>query len=279
MPTIDELKAELDDITTMRFIASAFTEVAASRIQKIKDAFEKNAQFYTEISRLYHLVQVSSAKESAKMKTGGKEGKKLAVAVTSNQRFYGNLNVNIMQTYLEETKGNDMDLMVIGSTGADYMKSPSAKDRKFTRQQFAHDNPTDKETAQFLDAIKDYHTVTLYYPKFVTLMTQTVGKSDITQAAESDVKIGENEINILFEPDLTQILDFFKTHLRALLFLRVMLESDLSRTAARLLTMSGAEERSRDTLKIKKSQLRKIQLSIANAKLLETFAAMSGWKR
>ena len=110
-------------------------------------------------------------------------------------------------------------------------------------------------------------------------MSQTVGKTDITQAADIGGKVAEEEINILFEPSLTQTLEFFKRHLRAILFIRVMLESDLSRTAARLITMSGAEERSRELLKTKKSQLRKIQLSITNTKLLETFSAMSGWKR
>jgi ATP synthase F1 gamma subunit len=279
MPTIDELKAELEDVTTMKFIASAFTEVAASRIQKIKNAFENNKQFYDEISYLYHLVQVSSAKTKAGSKTGGREGRNLTVAITSNQRFYGNLNLNIMQSFLTETKGSDADLMVVGVTGCDYMDSAAGEGRKYARRTFAKDNPTPEETSKFLDDIKDYHTVLMYYPKFVTLMTQTVGKTDVTQAADIGGKVPEDEIYILFEPGLTQILEFFKRHLRAILFVRVMLESDLSRTAARLLTMSGAEERSNELTKVKKSQLRKIQLSIANAKLLETFAAISGWKK
>jgi ATP synthase F1 gamma subunit len=280
MPTIDELRAELDDVLTLQFIASAFTEVAASRIGKIKTQFENNRQFFDEISYLYHLVQASSRKMKGESKTGGVRGKHLMVAVTSNQRFYGNLNINIMQSYMADadvTPG--AELMVIGVTGADFMDSPAGGGRKFLRRQFAKDNPTEEETSKFLDDIKEYETVMMYYPKFVTLMSQTVGKTDVTQAADLGEKIPETEINILFEPDLSHTLEFFKRHLRAILFLRVMLESDLSRTAARLLTMSGAEERSRDLLKQKKSQLRKIQLSITNAKLLETFAAMSGWKK
>jgi F0F1-type ATP synthase gamma subunit len=55
-----------------------------------------------------------------------------------------------------------------------------------------------------------------------------------------------------------------------------LLETDLARTAARLITMSGAEERARDIIKQKRSQLRKMQASIINIKLLETFNAMKG---
>ncbi len=275
MPTIKGLKEELEDVTTMGFISQAFTEVAASRVQKIKNAFETNKQFYDEISHLYRLIQVSSAKEKGKH---AGEGKHLSVAVTSNQRFYGNLNINIMNSFLAETKGKEGDLMIIGSTGVDSMESLDEK-RLYTKMPFAHDNPTEEETAKFLDTIKPYSTVIMYFPKFVTLMSQTVGKTDVTQAADIGGKITDEEINILYEPDLTMIMEFFIRQVRAILFYRVMLEADLSRTAARLLTMSSAEERSRELTKVKKSQIRKIQASITNAKLLETFAAMKGWKK
>ena len=89
----------------------------------------------------------------------------------------------------------------------------------------------------------------------------------------------KEEINILFEPEYSEILGFFQTQVRSLLFLRVMLETDLARTAARLITMSGAEERASDVIKQKRSQLRKMQASIINTKLLETFNAMKGVRR
>jgi ATP synthase F1 gamma subunit len=279
MPTIQELREELDDITTLGFISSAFTEAAAARIQKIKDAFETNKQFYAEISSLYHLIRASSAKEKnvKDRKTGGEEGKAITVAITSNQRFYGNLNINIMHTLVEDIRDKKTDLMVVGTTGNDYMKS-IAFPKPHQKRIFIKDNPANDEVHEFLDDVKKYETVTIYYPKFVTLMTQTVGKTDITQAASQGEKVGEEDINILFEPDLSEMLEFFARQVRALLFLRVVLESDLARTAARLLTMSSAEERSREMMKTKKSQLRKFQLSILNAKLLETFSAMKGWK-
>jgi hypothetical protein len=43
--------------------------------------------------------------------------------------------------------------------------------------------------------------------------------------------------------------------------------------------MSSAEERANDMMKATQSQLRKIQLSINNARLLETFAGISKWKK
>jgi ATP synthase F1 gamma subunit len=281
MPTIADIKIELEDATTLRLISSAFTEASAARIQKIKNAFETNRQFYDEISHVYHLVRVAGEAHGAENgKTVTKPPTKtISVAVTSNQRFYGNLNVNIMHGFSDEIGKTQGDIMVIGTTGQEYMRSTGYV-QKYTKFNFLHDNPTTEETKAFIDAVEPYDSVMVYYPKFVSLVTQTVGIIDLTQTvAIATDKPTEEELQILFEPEYKMILRFFARQVRNLLFAHVMLEADLSRTAARLLTMSAAEERSTELIKQKKSALRKIQMSIANAKLLETFAGIKQWKK
>jgi ATP synthase F1 gamma subunit len=278
MATVADLRLELDDATTLKLISSAFTEAAASRIQKIKKQFETNRQFYDEISHVYHLVRESGKLMKLNGKTKTKKTTSLAVAVTSNQRFYGNLNVNIMRGFLDAIGRLDTDVLVIGTTGHDYMHSMEYA-KPYEHMIFAHDDPTAEETRVFLDKIMLYDSVMVYYPKFVSLVTQSVGSTDLTQAVSATDKAPDDEIHILFEPEYGKILEFFQRQVRSLLFLHVMLEADLSRTAARLITMSGAEERSTALIKQKQSELRKIQASIANIKLLETFAGMGKWKK
>lgn len=278
MATLADLRLELDDATTLRLISSAFTEAAASRIQKIKRQFETNRQFYDEISHVYHLVRESGKLVRIDGKVQPAGSKNLAVAVTSNQRFYGNLNVNIMRGFLDAIGRLTTDVLVVGTTGHDYMRSIGYT-KPYEHMIFIHDDPTKEETRSFLDKIMPYDSVMVYYPKFVSLVTQTVGSIDLTQTVSKTDKTPEDEIHILFEPEYDKILDFFKRQVRSLLFLHVMLEADLSRTAARLITMSGAEERSTVLIKQKRGELRKIQASIANVKLLETFAGIKKWKK
>lgn len=278
MSTIADLKLELEDATTLKLISSAFTESAASRIQKIKKKFETNRQFYDEISHVYHLVRLSGKTRKDKAEKEKKIGKKLSVAVTSNQRFYGNLNVNVMNGFIDAISQEETDVMVIGTTGQDFMQSSSFS-KPYEHMIFVYDDPTGEETSAFLDKIMPYETVMMYHPKFLSLVAQTVGAIDITQAVTSSDKTPEDEKYILFEPEHGKILEFFQRQVRSLLFLHVMLEADLSRTAARLITMSAAEERSSDLIKQKQSEFRKIQASIANVKLLETFAGMGQWKK
>lgn len=279
MPTITELREELDDAVTLKFVSSAFTEAAAARVQKIKGEFEKNKQFFDEITRLYHIIRVSG-KRTPVTPQGIVRRKEalLSVAVTSNQRFYGNINTNIMETFMRDTADQQTDRYIIGTTGSDLLRSIQYAHR-YEKLIFTKDLPSNDETRSFLESIKLYTSVILYYPKFVSLVNQTVGKLDICQSGKADETTPKDELYILFEPEYTEILEFFQTQVRSLLFLRAILETDLSRTAARLITMSGAEERATEIIKQKRSQLRKMQSSIINMKLLETFSAMKGVRR
>lgn len=278
MPTINELKAELDDAQTLKMISSAFTEASAARVQKIKTMFETNRQFYEEISHVYHLVRAGHSGQTVKKAETPKDGI-MYVGLTSNQRFYGNLNVTIMEKLLSdyEKDSGKKQLLVIGSTGRDFIRS-RAETLKHEVLLFEKENPSTPEVGKFLDSVKRFEPVQLYYPKFVSLVSQTVGTMDITQAAKKGEQIPADEINMLLEPEHSKMLDFFERQVRSLLFLRVVLEADLARTAARLITMNSAEERSTALIKVKKGQIRKIQSSIINAKLLETFAALKGIK-
>lgn len=278
MPSLTDLREELDDLVTMRSITSALTESSAGHLKKIKENFLRNVKIYQEISRIYHLVRTSYFQTIVPAATPLPkiQLKTLSVAVTSNQRFYGNINANIMRTFIEKTRTQNNDLMVIGITGQNFMKIASFG-RNFQTLTFQKDIPSVDESRQFVTNTLNYDSVLLYYPKFVSLVNQTVGITDITEASLPE-GTEEEEIKLLFEPELPKILEFFNTQVRRLLFIRIMQETDLSLTAARLLSMSAAEERSGDLIKVKQSEIRKNMSSFINAKLLETFSSIREWK-
>ena len=149
--------------------------------------------------------------------------------------------------------------------------------RHFESLNFAKDIPSPQEAKSFVEKTQNYGSIFIYYPKFVSLVNQSVGITDVTQSSEKERDIKE-EIKILFEPELPKLLDFFNKQVRTLLFLRMMLETDLSLTAARLLSMSAAEERSDELIKEKKVEIRRTVDSYINAQLLETFSSIKLWE-
>ena len=72
---------------------------------------------------------------------------------------------------------------------------------------------------------------------------------------------------------------FFENQVRQLLFNRIMLESELSRTAARLVKMNSTEERAEGIIQEKRRVLRKETMVIEDIRLLETFTSTVQWKK
>lgn len=284
MPNLNDIRDEYAELGTFKTIASAFAESSVVKLKNLRVGFDQNRSFYDEISHVYHLVKFNANKRKIPVPgtavIAGNKIKTILIAVTSNLRFYGSLNADIMNKFIKESgkKGADVDLMVIGSTGNDYLKGTSFQ-KKYESMTFKADNPDEEEIQQFIERTKDYQSILLLYPKFFSLMSVMVGIVDITHTAVMQQHDITEDLECLFEPELFKILEFFERQVRHVLFLRVLLETELARTAARLIAMTGAEERSDALMREKRSEIIKISHSIINTQLLETFAGMKLWKR
>lgn len=279
MPVLENLKEELRQTRTLKIISNALAEISAVRIKSIRGDFEKNSLFFEEITQLYHSVKLSS--KIKKLQTGAKKqvfvkGKNAHVAITSNQHFYGTLNIDIMSTFYDKTKTSKADLIVIGSTGKEYLEAKGGV--SFYSVIFENDSPTDEEIRDFIDRLSRYEKVFVYYPKFISVLSQKVDIVDITYSP-SEMVMPEKEIGYIFEPELPYIADFFEKQVKYLLFARVILETKLSKTAARLISMNKAEERADELIKETHLQYAKAYKSLINARLIETFAGIKKWRK
>ena len=62
MSTVEEIRKELSDVETLKFMSEALLEISALRIKSFKSEFERNRSFFDEMSDLYDLVKVSASK-------------------------------------------------------------------------------------------------------------------------------------------------------------------------------------------------------------------------
>jgi len=278
MSVVTERKQELQDVQTAKFITSMLRDISAIKMRAIRDRFKTNDMFFAEISNLYNLVKLQKTKQESREKKKTKNPTTAAilrVAITSNKHFFGSLNVDVMDNFIGNLKKLSGDNLIIGNTGKQYaVDSGYAKKCKYMA--FEDDNPTDEELAIFLERIKPYGRVVIFYPSFISVFKQGVKTVDITQEPEltEDLKKAEDYI---FEPDLDEMIEFFETQIRSLLFNRAMLETELARTAARLMRMNESENRATDLIKEKERQLQKETTALSNIRLLETFLGYKQW--
>lgn len=273
----------LEDLETVRFIASALFDVSAEKIGRLRTAFEKNKEFYDDISRLYQSIKQTAFERGELPKKTSSVEKTLSVAFTSNTRFYGSVNTEIMLSFVEYMHSGSMsDYLVIGRTGKAFIENnPDTKASHCMFYAFTEDEPTSEEIRAFLQHVEPYDQIQLFYPSFVNVFTQKVVMKDVTYAPHEPTAGGHTsaKFDYIFEPELPKILDFFETKVRYLLVQRAMLESELARTAARLFSMNQAQERSDVAAAHLRHVIRKDKANFSDSRLLESFSAIPKWNK
>lgn len=281
MPTVtSSLKHELEDMETIQFVTSALFDVSAEKIGGLKAAFEQNQEFYTDISDLYGAVKGSAQRRNELVTASEGARRVLYVPYTSNERFYGSINLETMRAFVHAYKSKPAEVLVVGRTGQTYLRDRPTLVSKADELTFSEDDPSPDEMRSFLNRVAVYDEVRIFYPSFVNVFTQTIENIDITHALVSE-NAGDvvGEMDYIFEPELPKILQFFETRIRYLLFERAVLETQLSRTASRLFSMNRAQDRAELELKNLRRTVRSQTETSNDMRLLESFTAITRLKK
>lgn len=273
MSNIEETKEQLKEIEILRQISSTLLEIGSLRIKTIRAEYERNQAFYEEVGNLYNLVKVNAARNKEEVEEFGKG--KVLVAITSNKRFYGSLNTDIMNAFLTAGKLSKMDMIVIGHTGKRIVEDTYRGKCDFLI--FEDDYPTPRETKMFLEKVKPYRNVLLYYPTFVNIFVQKPKVIDITHTPD-EAAVKNDFIEYIFEPELPKLLAFFEIQIRRLLFMRIMLEAELSRIAARVVKMNTTEDNASEAIRVRKLAFKRALMAENDHRLLESISSIEAWK-
>lgn len=287
MSIITDKKEEMGDIETAKLVTSALRDISANRIEELRNKFETNLRFYNEIGELYSLVKeeayrrmevAGSSKENLFPDESRRKGL-VSVAVTSNSHFYGALNRDIMDEFMKHyEKGSRTDLLIIGKTGVQYIENKKL-DMEYKEMHFESESPTAIELKKFLSEVDGYRNVYMFYPKFINVFEQRVGTRDISfMPKKMDIKKSGEATKYVSEPMFPKMFEFFETQVKYILVRRTMLESDLSRTAARLMKMDQAEGKAIEKISKSKRELESAINRMQNIRLLETFSGFAKWK-
>ena len=280
MSQIKEQKQHIEDIATARYIAGTLRDISAIELGGLMQDFGTNDMFYAELTDLYGLVwQIAKQRQYALQ--AAQDPRSLFVAYTTNRHFYGALNRNIIHLFRERT-GTEDHCLIIGDTGRQAWMSQHKKRSVLNYMSFADDVPTDDEKAAFLERVKEYDRVFVFYPRFVTVFSQQAAIVDISfrppeEAAPSPE--GSEDPQFLLEPEIDKMVAFFNQQVRNALFERILLETRLSRVAARLVKMDSADQNAEELLVDERRALRRTHVSIASSQMLETLVGYIQWHK
>lgn len=277
MYQIDRILGQLDEFTSLELLAEVFTDIAQTRLNRVRAGIERNRVFVGEISKILHVVRVSA--EEKGLSAARKKKISASLLLTSNKRlYYGALDTRVVDFYMAHTQYTGyVDRFVVGTVGIDILGTRGYP-FKIEPVVFAGDLPNVSELLSLTNKLSDYQKVIVYYPRFVSVLSQQPSFVDITGLV-ANIPEGGEERYYLFEPEIEKILDFFETQVMTILVEQTMLESELARIGTQLTSMDEAQQKAQQSIKEEKSLLAWTKRQLLNQKVLEAAGAMMKRKR
>lgn len=265
MASLKQLKQLVEEGESLRLISKSLGEVAAVRLNRIKSNVERNRSFFNEITQIYTMVKIIAKQKGIFTPNNGKT---VSVLLTSNTQFSGKVSSQLTNYFVKNTLNFETDRIVVGKTGQNHIKRIQT-DLPAQFVSFEEDLPSYQELKSLADSVRNYKRVLIYYSKLESMLSQKPAVSDITATADS-IKLPVKELSYIFEPEINVVLGFFDTQINILLLEQTLLESELSRVANRLVSMSEAEKRATIFLSEQRSLLSVSQHSLYNLRLLQS---------
>lgn len=278
MSQLSKQKQHIEDVKAVRYITGALRDISAIELKKLREKFEKNDMFYFELKELFQLIWHIANNEgiSSSLK---KKNKELHIAYTTNRHFYGSLNNDVMREFI---KGTDQksECLVIGNTGKQIWTAKQPKRREINFLSFEQDSPNTEEVNKLISKVEEYEHVYVFYPGFTSVFQQDVSVVDITYRPSSDINKKEEYAEIpkyLLEPDIKKMIDFFNNQVRYILLERLLLETQISQVAARLVKMDTADQNAEGLISNEIRELQRIRTSFSSRRMLETVVGYIQW--
>lgn len=277
--TIKEIDSALEEGQSLKQISQAYTEIANLKIKRIRTEVERNRIFFEEISKVFALIKKLAIRKKISI---AKPKKTVSIILTSNYRFYGSINSDLIDFFVEQTRKLDTDRIMLGKAAIDFFKS-SKIFSNFQSILLKGDHPTPEELINLVNIIKDYNQVLVFYSSMKSLLTQVPLFSDITASSATDLALSNannpknknEDLRFIFEPDVSKILHFFDSQIITLLLEGTFLESELSRTASRFISMDQAETEANKFIGDYEKLKAYAKRNMDNNKILENFASMA----
>ena len=123
MSVIQSLRQDLREAATLKLLSTSFIELSAIKMKASRDSLLQNKQFYEDIQHLYQSIKKGAHDEG--LISEAVPGTTVSLALTSNKRFYGTQNSDIVKKFLADIAHTPGDAVMIGLTGKTYLANMS----------------------------------------------------------------------------------------------------------------------------------------------------------
>lgn len=242
---LDAIKKSAETGHALEEMSEAYAELSVIRLDRIRVKIERNRVFALQLAQTFHEVRATVAQFKMPER---KKKDSLTLIICSNLGFFLDMETRLVQSFMNSRPYGD--LIMIGRSGSEILRNCGYMSQ-FENVIFSHDLPTPAELNKVAEKVAEYDRVVVYYPQFHTVGVQEPAIVDVSggQATKlTAATIGPKRPYIL-EPEAPKMLAFFESQISRLLLEQSILESELSRVAARLMMMDSARQRAEKYVK------------------------------
>jgi F0F1-type ATP synthase gamma subunit len=247
-----QLKTNYEFLETIRSLCLAYEQISVMKMKKIKDAVLYTRNFYDELSEVYSqmkttyknqvisLAKKNKIKEPEKLLLMGKNEKSVAVLLSANNKLYGDILNKVFYKFVEETKNQNVDLVIIGRLGKG-MYDDLVLNKPYTYFEIPDTDLTINDLKLIINHIIKYSKINVFFGRYESFFTQLALNKNITDDTiiGNDFEKKDNKF-YYFEPNLEKILLFFETQIFSNFFKQTAYEGQLARYASRISAMEQA---------------------------------------
>ena len=254
MPSLKDLKNRIESVKSTRKITKAMQMVAAAKLRRAQEAAEMSRPYTERFNAVMSglAASVGDSDSAPKLLSGtGADDVHLLVVMTAERGLCGGFNTNIAKlarARAEELKaqGKTVKILTVGKKGRDVLKRDFGDDfvghvdlSEVKRIGYADAQGVARDILGRFDA-GEFDVATLFYAKFVNVVTQTPTAQQIIPAAFEEQEGDEASTLYDYEPSEEAILADLLPRGVATQIFAGLLENGASEQGARMSAMDNA---------------------------------------
>lgn len=292
-----EVLAEIERLNEIKTLIETYEEIAANRMRKNRSVVLAARLFNEGLVNMYQEIKASYSKQLVALMhkrhvktTQGfslmkRNGKTVAVLLSSNAGLYGNIVKRITDDFIAYVKKSNCDTIIIGRLGKTLFEEAfPGKQYKYIDVPDTNIESTDVE--KLSGYLISYEKIYIFYGRFESVGVQRPTVLDVVgQDIQEENKPEQNDpktqpaIKYLFEPSLEQIMIFFEEQIFTSIIEQALKESELAKFASRMITLDAATENVKAALKKVDLKKRLFHHRDQNKRQQELLLGMSLWNK
>ena len=262
MPNLKDLKNRIESVKNTRKITKAMQMVAAAKLRRAQDAAEASRPYSERFNNVLASLAASvGSSESAPilLRGTGKQDVHLLIVMTAERGLCGGFNSNIAKlarSHASKLKqdGKRVNIITVGKKGRDALK------RDLGEYFVEHVDLSEFKSIKYINAQaiakgllarfddSEYDVATVFYSKFVNVVTQIPTAQQIIPATFDDQSPDSDKAVYDYEPDEETILaDLLPRGIATQIF-AALLENGASEQGARMSAMDNATRNAGDMI-------------------------------